>query len=246
MDSVFYDFQKRAKSYEKLSRWITDQTINETAIALIGECQDLIDVGCGTGFLPYCLNAIYPIPNITLLDLSPNMLEIAKRRLPQANVINNSLEEYAEITQDQYSTVIMRQVLHYIEDPIAAMECVKKLLKTHGRVYIGQFTVRDDLSDEWHAKLIRLISVNKRRSFTIDKLCKLCEGFKVLKIQSTDYEENLKDYFARKTSNNSYELIYNTMIDELNNEIIQNMKVHLENDNLFFTVQFTHLLLQVE
>ena len=243
-DSVFNDFQLRAKSYEKLSRWITNDEINTTAAKLVGKCSDLIDVGCGTGYLSYFLNDIHPIPSVTLLDLSPNMLEIAKERMPGAIVVNDTLENYALKSSKRYETVIMRQVLHYVDDPVIAMLSVKRLLDSHGKVYIGQFTVKDEASNNWHERLIKLISVNKKRSFTLHKLCDLCSAFRICRIESTDYEENLKDYYARRTSCNSYDLIYNELVSSLNNEIKNNCKVRIEDNNLYFTVQFTHLLLQ--
>ncbi len=118
----------------------------------------LIDIGTGTGrmmelFAPRAESALG-------IDRSPEMLRLARVKLTEAGLDN------AELRQgDMYSlpvatgaadTVIIHQVLHYAQQPAAAIAEAGRLLAPGGRLLIVDFAPheREDLRDRAaHARL---------------------------------------------------------------------------------------------
>ena len=75
---------------------IADKKILDVILdnAGIRENIDILDVACGTGVLfPYYLHR--NVKSITAIDLSPEMVKIAKSKFPQANVICGDAEKCA-------------------------------------------------------------------------------------------------------------------------------------------------------
>lgn len=59
-----------------------------------------------------------------------------------------------------------------------------------------------------------------------------------------DYEENIQAFYQRKTNSDiSYAQLLQSAKNSLSEEVIQQLAVRTTEDNLFFTVQFCHLLL---
>ncbi len=243
------DFQKRAPEYEHNSRWVTSDSINNvpyTYLCLRKSLGRLLDAGGGTGYLSWFLSSKLPSDSITILDASSNMLLQAKERLPYARTVCDSLESFCLSSSEKYDTVLARQILHYVDDVDLALSCLRKMLKKEGVIYIGQFVVQDSASDDWHMALIQRISKSRKRSFVQAELIRQCEksGFKVLNSCCTDYEENLMDFFKRRMNEETeYSALLDASKKSLNRQVISSLSIRTTNNNLFFTVQFCHLLL---
>lgn len=113
--------------------------------------------------------------------------------------------------------------------------------------YVGQFVVCDDAADAWHADLIQKISKNRKRSFTLAGFQNTFDAhkFRILECCTEDYEESIKDFYMRKTNDDlQYDKFFEITKKSLNKDISNKMHVRLMDNNLFFTVQFCHLLLE--
>lgn len=244
------DFQKRAMSYEDNSRWVKDDIINYIPYKFLCHKRtlgNLLDAGGGTGYLPYYLTSKIPAESISVIDASINMLQKAKVRLPQARMINASIESYCSKYDEKFDTILARQIFHYVDDVNAIILLLKEKLKENGVMYVGQFVVCDEEADRWHSELIKKISQNRKRSFIFKNFLDLFEdnGFSVIKCDTTNYEENIKDFYSRKTNEDiSYDMLLRSTEVLLNERIIKNLSVRMTENNLFFTVQFCHLLLK--
>ena len=118
----------------------------------------LVDVGTGTGRM---IELFGPAADKALgIDRSPEMLRLARAKLAEAGL------ESAELRQgDMYSlplpaasadTVIIHQVLHYAQNPAAAVAEAARLLAPGGRLLIVDFAPheREDLrSTDAHVRL---------------------------------------------------------------------------------------------
>lgn len=246
---VINDFEKRAGRYETDSLWITSEAINKVPLSFfinLDSLGDLIDVGGGTGYLTQYLSSHIGYKSLTVLDLSPAMLNIAKKRLPDASIICDSIEHFKELNNSQYDTIVARQILHYVDDVKKTIKTLKTAMKENGLLYIGQFVVPGVLSDYWHASFIKKISVNRKRSFIQDDFLSLFvdEGLKIQKTIYTPYEENIKSFYKRKTNQDlNYHELYSYAVGSLNEDVKKELLIKITDDNLFFTVQFCHLLL---
>lgn len=248
-DQYLMDFQKRAKNYEEDSKWVKDNIINDVPYKFLSSKDSLgniLDVGGGTGYLLYYLAKRMPFSKITIVDVSENMLQIAKSRMPHAQTVNKSIEEYCKVDLQEFDTIIARQILHYVDDVELIISLLKRKLKESGLLYVGQFVVPDNESDIWHGELIKKISPSRKRSFTQDNFLNifLKDKLNILRFETIDYEENLRDFYKRRYNTYiSYEELYNNSIRDLNDNVKEKLSVKITENNIFFTVQFCHLLI---
>ena len=154
-------FASHAKDWDELRSLHIAESDVEAAIArALGEVEigRLVDIGTGTGrmielFAPAARHALG-------VDRSPEMLRLARVKLAEAGLSS------AELRQgDMYSlplasgtadTVILHQVLHYAQQPAAAVAEAARLLGPSGRLLIVDFAPheREELrSRDAHARL---------------------------------------------------------------------------------------------
>lgn len=238
------DFQKRAKYFDNKSKWVMDYSINYTAYKYLS-CKnslgDVLDAGGGTGFLSYYLSNKIALSSMTIVDSSDNMLKKAKERLPQATIINSSIEMYCRKNSREFDTILARQIFHYVDDVNTVIDLLKERLKQDGLLYIGQFVVPDAASDEWHENFIKNISKNRKRSFILKNFLDLFSknGFCINKIETIDYEENVKNFYQRRINCDiSYETLLENAKETLDNSVINNLMIRTTSDNIFLQCNF--------
>lgn len=154
-------FALHAGNWDALRSLHVAESEVEAAIGRALEGQEigrLIDIGTGTGRM---IELFGPSASHALgIDRSPEMLRLARVKLAQAGL------DSAELRQgDMYSlplpsgsadTVIIHQVLHYAQNPAAAVSEAARLLRTGGRLLIVDFApheLEDLRSRDAHARL---------------------------------------------------------------------------------------------
>ncbi|TCZ79304.1 class I SAM-dependent methyltransferase [Paenibacillus albiflavus] len=126
MENVRHDVKKQFndvaqvydKQREKLIPCFKDFYTIATALAeLENDCPKVIDLGAGTGlFSSYILNK-YPKAQLTLIDLSEGMLEIAKKRFHNHDDIKYIVSDYTKYEyQERYDLVISSLSIHHLTD----------------------------------------------------------------------------------------------------------------------------------
>jgi len=116
--------------------------------------QNLLDAGTGTGRM---LELLAPHANRAVgVDVSPDMLSIARDRLLREN-LKNAQVRLADTYRlpfggetDMFDAVLFHQVLHYLDDPGAAVTEAARVMAPGGRLLIADFAphalefLRDD------------------------------------------------------------------------------------------------------
>lgn len=249
---IISDFQKRANNFEERSQWVTDKIINSIPFEFLSfrkELGDIFDAGGGTGYLSYYLIGKMPATSVTIVDASINMLQKARERLPEAVTFNGTIESYCRMTNKKFDTILARQIFHYVDNTDLIIRLLRDKLKDNGILYVGQFVVYDEETSIWNNLLMKEISKSRKRSLIINDFIDLFlqNGFKVLEVCTTNYQDNLKDFYKRRTINEcSYETLLKNMIEAVNENIKKKMDVKLIDDNMFFSYQFCHLALVKE
>jgi cyclopropane fatty-acyl-phospholipid synthase-like methyltransferase len=100
----------------------------------------LLDIGCGTG------HAVPFFPNVKYVgfDMSPEYIESARKRFPQATFICQRVSHYIPVEREEFDVVLALGVLHHLDDAEAhqLFEIAHRALKSGGKLltFDGVFT----------------------------------------------------------------------------------------------------------
>lgn len=109
---------------------------------------NVLDVACGTGVLfPFYLER--SVKSITAVDLSPEMVKIAKSKFPQADVLCGDAENIT--FPHQFDVIMIYNAFPHFSEPKKVIENLSKHLKSGGKISIAHGMSKKEL-DEIHMK----------------------------------------------------------------------------------------------
>jgi predicted TPR repeat methyltransferase len=95
-----------------------------------GAQLDILDIGCGTGLMGQGLRAI--TQTLTGVDLSPNMLEAARRRGLYDRLVESDIVAFLEGETNRYDLIVSTDVFIYIGDLVKVFAGVRRTLRSDG------------------------------------------------------------------------------------------------------------------
>lgn len=145
-------FNNWASSYDWIFPSVFYRAIHQRLLEYVDlpERVNVLDLGCGTGRLLERLATKFPDLRGTGLDLSPNMLRMARlsnRHHPRLIYIEGKAESlpFGEAQFDAVFSTI--SFLHYLE-PQQVLSEVARVLKPSGRFYLVDFTSKKQTEPE--------------------------------------------------------------------------------------------------
>lgn len=137
-------FKANAPHWERIrSLHVPDQDVEGAVVRLLGQERlgAVLDAGTGTGRM---LEVLAPhIGRGVGIDISPEMLAIARDRLSRIGAANCQVrlgDVYRLPLPDRsFDAVLFHQILHYLDDPPAALREALRVLKPGGRILIADF-----------------------------------------------------------------------------------------------------------
>ncbi|MBL1179224.1 class I SAM-dependent methyltransferase [Pantanalinema sp. GBBB05] len=98
----------------------------------------VLDIACGTGELERLILAEHPTQPMVGVDISEQMLEVARQKLQNYPNIKFELASASALPFDDVSfdTVISANSFHYFDDPNIALKEMKRVLKPNGNLII--------------------------------------------------------------------------------------------------------------
>jgi ubiquinone/menaquinone biosynthesis C-methylase UbiE len=146
-DAAAY-FRANAAHWERIrSLHVPEAEVEGAIVRLLGRAplDSVLDAGTGTGRMlellaPYIKRGIG-------IDVSPEMLAIARDRLGRAGAFNCQVRRgdvyrlpFADgEAKDGFQAVLFHQVLHFLADPQAAVREAVRVLAPEGRIMIADF-----------------------------------------------------------------------------------------------------------
>jgi ubiquinone/menaquinone biosynthesis C-methylase UbiE len=137
-------FRANAARWDRIrSLYVAEREVEAALEALLpGDgLRDLLDLGTGTGRM---LEIFGPrVERAVGIDLSRDMLAVARVNLERANLRNCSLR-HADMYQlplpgASFDAVVIHQVLHYAERPAQVIAEAARVLRPEGRLVIADF-----------------------------------------------------------------------------------------------------------
>ncbi|ABS64009.1 Methyltransferase type 11 [Parvibaculum lavamentivorans DS-1] len=150
-------FRANAEEWSRIrSLYVPEDKVEQTMLEF-GARDDIgliADLGTGTGRM---LELFGPKAKSGVgIDLSPEMLALARTQLAQAPLQNCSIRQgdlYDLPMQDETADLVtLHMVLHYLDDPAASIAEAVRILKPGGRLLIADFAPHElDYLRETHA-----------------------------------------------------------------------------------------------
>ncbi len=137
-------FSRNAESWDAIRSLHAPDTAVESALldAVGGKTfQSMLDLGTGTGRM---LEIFAPLYRRGVgLDMSREMLAVARANLERAGLSHAQVRQgdlfAAPVERNGFDLVAMHQVLHFLDDPAAAIREAAKFLRPSGRLVIVDF-----------------------------------------------------------------------------------------------------------
>jgi ubiquinone/menaquinone biosynthesis C-methylase UbiE len=116
--------------------------------------ETILDVACGTGELEKMLVATYPQTKIVGVDISTQMLEIARSKFVDRSNIKFIQASAISLPfpNDSFDIVVTASAFHYFENPIVALQEIRRVLKSSGKAVI-----LDWCRDFWSCQVLDII-----------------------------------------------------------------------------------------
>lgn len=138
MKPTHYDAFAENYSTENESSLMNAYYERPAVIGLIGEVggRRVLDAGCGSGPLSAALVAQGAL--VTGFDASPEMVELARRRLgDDADLQVADLSRPLPFADDSFDTAVASLVLHYLQDWSAPLAELRRVLRPGGRLVLS-------------------------------------------------------------------------------------------------------------
>lgn len=134
-------FRRHAAEWDRIRRLhAADEAVEAEILKVLGDrpFRSLLDLGTGTGRI---LELLAPEVERGLgIDLSREMLALARSRLDHAGIKNCSVRQgdifNLALPRDSFDVVIIHQVLHFLDDGGRAIREAARVLRPQGRLLI--------------------------------------------------------------------------------------------------------------
>jgi ubiquinone/menaquinone biosynthesis C-methylase UbiE len=98
--------------------------------------SSILELGCGVGFTTELIVRRYPNAQVTAIDIDPDQVKIARRRLgPRADVMQGSAEDLP-FAASTFGACFASMTFHHLSDPIRALQEINRILEPGGLLLI--------------------------------------------------------------------------------------------------------------
>ena len=117
--------------------------------------NDLLDCGCGTGPMLNLLHEKYPEKHYTGIDLTPKMIEVAKRKaLKNVELVVGDCENLP-FEANSFDVVICCESFHHYPNPQDFFNSVSRVLRPGGRLVLRDMTM-NSAAVRWFCNTIEM------------------------------------------------------------------------------------------
>jgi ubiquinone/menaquinone biosynthesis C-methylase UbiE len=182
--AVQQQYASQASDYERRWTGYLDATLKPTLTALqAGAGERILDVGCGTGRLLRELQIAVPGVQGWGVDVSEEMLAIAKARSTGAGYVRADVHRLP-FRAGSFDAVLSSSSLHHWARPARVLADIGELLRPGGRIVLTDWA-DDFLPTRVLSMILRITDRSHVKTYTSAALCAMLDraGFEVERIQ---------------------------------------------------------------
>ena len=120
--------------------WISPQRTSETLARHLDKDESILDAGAGTGLVGECLHQM-GYRNLTAMDLSTGMLEVARRKNIYQALDQMTMGEKLDYDTDQFDASVVVGVFTQGHAPAGSLDELVRVVKPGGHI---AFSLRTD------------------------------------------------------------------------------------------------------
>lgn len=136
-DPVLNEYDRLAPEYDRRWSFYVEATTRETMKRLeLQPTGRLLDVGCGTGALLEAILSVSPGIKAVGLDLSPEMLNIARQKLCGRAELTQGYAELLPFAERSFDVVVSCSAFHFWRKPARALREILRVLVPGGRLVL--------------------------------------------------------------------------------------------------------------
>ncbi len=136
-DPVTEEYSRLAPEYDRKWSLYVQASVRETMARLAIRSGDrVLEVGCGTGALLEQILKRCSECRLIGVDPVPEMLEVARRRLPPQVELREAWAEKMPFEDGSFDLVVSCNMFHYIRQPIEALGEMRRVLRIGGQLVI--------------------------------------------------------------------------------------------------------------
>jgi len=172
-------YSRTAENYDKFWDFYSVPSYSKTLARInLQEDSKVLDLGCGTGELLNILEDRFPSSDLTGIDLTEEMLAIAKQKLSSRVELLLGSVTNLPFDSESFDWVIMSNIIGHLSDKKTALLEAYRVLKNPGRIVITDWT-RDFQSMNlvhFYTKLINYSQYRSLKTVELENLLDEC-GF---------------------------------------------------------------------
>lgn len=237
------EFDRRAATFERDSPWAVDATVAAAAASVISRARAhrMLDAGGGTGALSYWLRSQMRVDSTTVVDCSAAML---KQVDPNVETLCCLLEDLPE-SLGTFDVVLLRQVLHYLEDPPSTLRLLGSLLEAGGVLYLGQIVSPTPAAADWFRSTFSWMGTSRRHAWCVGSLSAGVEqcGYRIERLLVSPFEGSLNRFVERSQLGSQRGLSLKLKPEQVPAAIIDDLQIRVVGGEMIMTMEWFHAAL---
>ena len=171
-------YGRAAKNYDKFWDFYIVPSYSKTLARVdLQKGSKILDLGCGTGALLKILEDRFPSSELTGIDLTEEMLAVAKQKLSDNVELLLGSASNLPFDSESFDWVIMSNVIGHLSDKKTTLKEAHRVLKNPGKIVITDWT-RDFQTmnlAHFYTKLINYSQYRSLRTAELESLLDDCD-----------------------------------------------------------------------
>ncbi len=183
-------YGRAAKNYDKFWDFYIVPSYSKTLTRVdLQKGSKILDLGCGTGALLKILEDRFPSSELTGIDLTEEMLAVAKQKLSDNVELLLGSATNLPFDSKSFDWVIMSNVIGHLSDKKTALKEAHRVLKNPGKIVITDWT-RDFQTMNLAHFYTKLINYSQYRSLRTAELESLLDDCNFNHLHTERYKIN--------------------------------------------------------